>query len=260
MKRIYIPNKDILLEMQDREANVYKYMLTKTVESIMRCGVKYPDLGMFKFAGKNIREDLEIARAICTLYPREMKYSKVAREDLELCLRLIQNGFDSDNRLNYLGNFLASVQTNPIVVKKTILLLEEELKKNPRYRFEFNGYNFDYYVGDYSLLNDVFAGTVANERLEGIIGPDREEVVKALVNIEPAYAITLPINNFTSGQYNNDEDVRNEYLHTGIENYANRYGISPNVGIEYFGEDILRKPNDQVKKLMRCMEKERFRD
>ena len=110
MRKIYMPSNDVLIEMQDRGANVYKYILTKTIESIIRCGIIYPDAGKLKYAQKYLRENPEIARAICTLYPEDMRYSEVARNDFKLCLRLMRTTPNKESKLNNLAKFNPEVQ------------------------------------------------------------------------------------------------------------------------------------------------------
>lgn len=245
MKNIYMPSMDELYQMQDRGANVYKYILVKAIESIICYGIDRPAAGMLKSSYKYISEDLEIARAICTLYPNEIQFSDVAKEDIELCLRLIGTDPKVNNcNLDYLSRFGYTVQNNTLVLKQAILLLEKELKENPKYRFEYNGD---------SLLNDIFSATFSEDKLLGLFGSNRDDVVRALVNIEPVYAIKLPIEYFNNKMYNSNEYIRCEYLHSGIANYADRYGVTASVGSEYIGKDILTNPDQNVKRLIKCI-------
>ena len=84
-------------------------------------------------------------------------------------------------------------------------------------------------------------------------------IVNALVNIEPAYAISLPYNYFSETDSDKKETIRDYYLNQGIEAYAGRYGITPSVGTEYIGEDIIRKPNEDVKRLIKCIQDKKDR-
>lgn len=260
MRNIYMPSKDVLIEMQDRGANVYKYILTKTIESIIRCGIIYPDAGKLKYAKKYLRENPEIARAICTLYPEEMRYSEVARDDFKLCLRLMRSTPNKESKLNNLAKFNPEVQKDISVIVPVILQLETELKENPRTRFELREYDWYPYQQKYSLLDTILNGKLSDEELHKLKDAGvRDMTVNSLVNIEPAYAISLPYYYFAEKFQDYKEIIRDEYLHKGIDAYANRYGITPSVGTEYIGEDIIRKPNEDVKRLIKCIQDKKDR-
>jgi len=42
-------------------------------------------------------------------------------------------------------------------------------------------------------------------------------------------------------------------LRSGVNDYARRYGISNDVGYEYNKKDILTNPNEDVKRLVKCI-------
>lgn len=238
MKKIFIPSIDELYQMQEMGANVYKYILVKAIESLICHGVNYPKAEILKVAYKYLKDNIEISRAICTLYPEEMKYSKISKIDTELCLRLINSKtHDKNCGLDYLSKFDTDVLENSIVLTNVVQLLNKELIDNAKYRFDYNSNK---------LLDSIFNREIGENELMLIFGESKNKVTKALTNIEPTYALSLPDNCFT-------KETRREHLHTGIHNYANRYGITASVGIEYTGKDILTNKEQDVKRLLRCI-------
>ena len=93
MKQVYVPTMDELYLIQDEVTgyNLYKYLLVKAIESLIMEGINLPNKGILKNAYKYLRENPEIAYAVCRLYPEEIKYSEYARNDMDLCEELITN-------------------------------------------------------------------------------------------------------------------------------------------------------------------------
>jgi len=242
-----------LSKMQNIGANIYKYLLIKTIETLVVDGINYPNKGMLKNTYKYLREDLEIARAVCTMFPNEMVYSECARNDIQLALRLINKKKISKSGLDHLCKFDSSVLSNPLVLKDTVLLLEKELIENPMYRFEYVDFDIELLnKGVGRLLDYIFDRCVSDSDLMFMADSYKRDVVRSLINIEPAYAISLPIDCFKKypsvGPNNNDVAIE---LINGINNYADRYGISMDVGNEYYGKDILTNPDQNVKRLLK---------
>lgn len=254
MKKVFIPFMDGLYQMQDKGANVYKYLLVKAIESIICNGINYPSEGMLENIPKYLREDPEIARAVCSLYPDEMIYSEIARNDVDLAIRLMNYVRYKNNGLDYLCRFDDSVLSNSIALANTIIKLEDELTNNPSYRFEYAGSELIYSKkGAGRLLDKIFNCEIYSNYLSMILSSVKEEVIRALVNIEPFYTISLSDDYFSNAFYSRNEYIRREYLHSGIAKYAERYGISPTVGTEFFGKDILTNPDTNVKRLLKCI-------
>ena len=255
MKEVFMPSMDELYQMQDRGANVYKYILVKAIESIICSGLNYPSKGMLKNTQKYLRENPEIARAVCSIYPDEMIYSEIARSDIDLAVKLMDYKEYKENGLDYLCRFDSSVLTNTQVLTNAIIKLEKELSDNPIYRFEYVGSDFAYPNEKESrLLDKIFNGEMSSNDLMMVLHSVRGIVVKALINIEPAYAIRLSDDYFNNSLYSKNEHNRIQCLHSGIENYAKRYGISRSVGSEYYGKDILTNPDTNVKRLIKCID------
>ena len=253
MKKVFIPSMDELYEMQDMGADVYKYILVKAIESLICYGNNYPNAGILKSAYKYLCEDPEIAKAICVLYPDEMLYSKIARNDIDLCIKLMEYKESKVCGLDYLAKFDEGTLTNTMILTKAILLLEKELANNPRYRFEYVGSELPFLKrGAGRLLDNIFDRKIDNNDIELMHRNTKDNVIKALINIEPSYAISLSINNMEGNSLELERDKR-RCLQIGINNYANRYGIRQSVGIDYVGKDILTNPDQNVKRLIKTI-------
>jgi len=239
-KQVYIPDRNELYLMQDYGANVYKYLLIKAIETIIMEGTLYEKKGMLKNRYKYIQEDENIARGVCYLYPQEMIYSEIAKYDQDLCLALI-NKSNEKISLDDIGLFTPGILYSPYIIQNVTKKLEEGLAKNPQYRFE--------YIYPYSnkLLDDIFGCNMTKEKL---IFPLNEETIKSLCNIEPAYILkySKELSRILSLQKS-----LGDYLNETIEKYGKRYLIDPMVGTEYIGKDILTNPNQDVKRLVKCI-------
>ena len=87
-KKIYVPTEEELYTMQEMGANVYKYLMIKAVESIILDGKNYPSKGILKNAYQYVQEDPYLSYMISLMYPNEVQYSKRARNNKDLAIRL----------------------------------------------------------------------------------------------------------------------------------------------------------------------------
>ena len=235
MKKIFIPSMDELYQMQDMGANIYKYMLVKVIEKLVIDGINFPNKGILKSTYKYLKEDPYIASSICLMYPEEIKYSQIASMDINLCLNILKQ--ERNNKkcmLDYLCNFDTSVFSNPHILGSTIVKLEEELTNNPKYRFEYQ---------ENELVKRIINREITDNELMLL-----RDYINELINIEPAYALTLG-----SSFFRNDQFDRASQVCTAINNYANNYGIPSYVGTEYLNQDILTNQSTEVKRLIRCI-------
>lgn len=255
MKKIFMPSMDELYKMQELRVNIYKYIFVKAVETLICNGLNYPRTGILENAPKYLRENPDMARAVCTLYPDEMLFSDCARNDVELAVRLMSSSENNKSGLDHLYRFDANILKNPVVLREAILLLEKELIKNPKYIFEYVSTDFTYWVkGTGTLLDDIFGRKISEQELMFVMGEDRKDVVRSLINIEPAYAICLPIEYFKKYPWHTPDDSDLSIaIGYGINNYANRYGVSMDIGSGYYGKDILTNPDQNVKRLLKCI-------
>lgn len=234
MKEMYVPTMDELYLMQDMESNIYRYLVAKVVERLILEGINTPAKGMLKSAYKYLRENYDVASAVCTLYPEEMQYSEILKYDSSFCLKLIEEPKQLDNSLDNLSYFDNSALSNIPVISKTITRLNKVLKNNPKYRFTYK---------QSKLLDDIFLGRVNLDT----IGYD-EKIL--LASIEPAYLVKYfeYYSSLLEGTKTPDE-----VLKTSIFDYCNRYNVSNCLGSEYKGKDILTNQPTEVKRLIKCI-------
>jgi len=231
--------------MQYMGANVYNYLLVKVIELLTLEGVKYPNKGILKSAYKYIRENPEFAYPICRMYPEEIRYSSIAKNETTLCMDLLKKSNNTSIRnLDNLVYFTEGVMTNARVAREVISILAEELPLMPQYRFEYkdSAYLGDGSVNHNKLLDTIFAAQYpVNERYE-------PKLYKNLMNIEPVYALKIK-----DMYFDITSTTREEALRRSVGAYAMRYGIRPDENTEYVGKDILTNPNESTKRLIRCI-------
>lgn len=234
MKEMYVPTMDELYLMQDMGSNIYRYLVAKVVERLILEGVNTPAKGMLKSAYKYLKEDYDVASAVCTLYPEEMKYSEILRYDSSFCLKLIEEPKPLDRSLDNLSYFDTSAFNNIPVMNKTITRLNKVLLDNPKYRFTYK---------QSKLLDDIFLGRVNLDT----IGYD-EKIL--LASIEPAYLVKYfeYYSSLLKGTKTPDE-----VLKTSIFDYCHRYDIANWLGQKYRNKDILTNQPTEVKRLIKCI-------
>ena len=237
MKKIYMPSDDILLKMQELGGNINAYLLIKAAESLIVDGINYPNKGMLKSAYKYLRENPDIAHAVCLLYPKEIKYSEVAKYDVSLTSQLISKSTSKDiYTLDNLSYFGESIRDNNPIILNTIGQLDEYLPTNPEYRFEYK---------DNVILEDIFSTRIL----------DRTKfynniIMEKLSNIEPAYAVLFPQVTEYENKYL-EETYRKMLLTKGMRTYAIRYCLDGT--LRYNKEIDLNNQDEETKRLIRCI-------
>ena len=130
MKKIFVPSMEDLEKMRYLGANVYKYLLVKAIESTVAYGLENPKNGsILESVYKDMRSNFYIEEAVCHLYPEEVLHSKVVGDSVFLCLDMIEEEKKNTSSLDRLSYFTDNVLGNGLVMQKTIMLLDEELKK-----------------------------------------------------------------------------------------------------------------------------------
>lgn len=234
MKEMYVPTMDELYLMQDIGSNIYRYLVAKVVERLILEGVNTPAKGMLKSAYKYLRENYDVASAVCTLYPEEMQYSEILKYDPSFCLKLIGEPKPLDTSLDNLSYFDEGTLSNVSVMNKTITRLNKVLIDNPKYRFTYK---------QSKLLDDIFLGRVNLDN----IGYDEKML---LLSIEPAYLVKYYQNYLKS--FEGTKDLK-QVLEYGIFDFCYRYNVSNWLGSEYKGKDILTNQPTEVKRLIKCI-------
>ena len=234
MKEMYVPTMDELYLMQDMGSNIYRYLVAKVIERLILEGVNTPAKGMLKSAYKYLRENYDVASAVCTLYPEEMQYSEILKYDSSFCLKLIEEPKPLDTSLDNLSYFDEGTLSNVSVMNKTITRLNKVLIDNPKYRFTYK---------QSKLLDDIFLGRVNLDN----IGYDEKML---LTSIEPAYLVKYYQNYLKS--FEGTKDLK-QVLEYGIFDFCYRYNVSNWLGSEYKGKDILTNQSTEVKRLIKCI-------
>lgn len=234
MKEMYVPTMDELYLMQDMGSNIYRYLVAKVVERLILEGVNTPAKGMLKSAYKYLRENYDVASAVCSLYPEEMQYSEILKYDPSFCLKLIGEPKPLDTSLDNLSYFDEGTLSNVSVMNKTITRLNKVLIDNPKYRFTYK---------QSKLLDDIFLGRVNLDN----IGYDEKML---LLSIEPAYLVKYYQNYLKS--FEGTKDLK-QVLEYGIFDFCYRYNVSNWLGSEYKGKDILTNQPTEVKRLIKCI-------
>ena len=234
MKKIYMPNEEQLREMQDLGANVHKYITAKVIEAlVVRAKNKpYVDVNAMEhelaFSDADIRENYDIVHGYCLLYPVAIGSVEYAQYDLRLCQKLLDKSSDkSIYNLDVLNQFASSIQFNIYTIKETLAMLKKGLLLHPEYRFEYN---------EGALLNSIFS-------CQGLpfFANLSENDIRALIAIEPAYAIML------EDHVLGDNTAKNMLIE-GISEYGERYDIELSNTILPADGDMLSRP--KVKRLI----------
>ena len=227
MKKVYIPKVEELITIESyKNANVYKYLLAKVVESLLSNNIYLSSLNA------SLKDIKELTDSICYIFPQEISFNKVNSSDIALCSRII-NKHPSDEiyNLDNLARFDNNVLNDFGIIVKVIELLHQKLPYNPEYRFTYK---------ENQLLNDIF--NVNYEKFNKC----SELTKKELIEIEPIYTLRFPNNSRV------DDNIR---VATAIDEYTYKYGIPYTVGREYLNKDIINNPDEKVKKLIKYLYK-----
>lgn len=254
MKNIFMPPKEGLKKMQELGADVYSYILIKTIETLIADGINLSAKGILNpnTTYKYILEDPEIVLPICKLYPELINMFDYAKNDSELCIELLDKD-TSDSKCNldkmiyFDENLLCS---NRLIIEKVVKLLALELTKNPKYRFTYQSSTNN---GKNILLDKILSTTLISDESSSSLASSihNSELIRNLSLIEPYYAIKLD-DSFYSSIVLKDSEIplaRQQLLINSVESYKKRYGI--NNSNPYSKEDIISKPNEKVKRLLR---------
>lgn len=235
LKNIYMPSIEDLYKMQDMGVNMYNYLLIKAGEALIIDGINHPHKGILKNAYRYLRENPDLTTMICSMYPVETVYSEIARYDTYLCDKLIEK--PEDKSIYRLDN-IAFFDTSPISFQKKVIdILVNELKNNPKYRFE--------YIPS-KLLDDIFSCKFDYEML---YCTDMQLAWEKLTMLEPAYVLTS--NKYLLEETN--DIYRKNLLKSAMTSYLSRYNLSQFTGYNYEDKDVLTNPDTEVKRLIKCI-------
>lgn len=240
MKKVYIPAKKELLELQSIGVNVYRYLLSKVIETLIMEDVIYEDENMFDYIYNYLPEFREILVSVARMYPERIKDSDRASNDIVLCQSLLKPLSRYNNNAIYqLDNLTYFNQESQILYDRDIIrtvseVLEEELPTNPRYRFDYKEPN--------TLLDDIFDCSIP-------LVASEVKTNQSLIDIDPIYFVKyLDIFNKKHQYATNLSSI----ITKSTLRYAGRYGLENNA--QYRGQDIINNPDEKVKKLLKKLE------
>lgn len=242
MKKVYIPTKEELYKLQSIGANIYKYMLIRTMEAIIIEDIVCDEHDMLEFTYDHLSEFPEIIQAIGRLYPERIQNCERAIKDVQLCRSIVEILPERNRTIYGLDNLVYFSENSNILFDKEVVLntareLSDKLPYSPKYRFDYKEPNI--------LLDDIFACELSNLYIS-------KTSINDFSTIDPIYTIKLT----------NSEDIKNTKIRESMVfnakrnmiKYVNRYGIQHSIGSEYEGKDILSNPDERVKKLIRTLE------
>lgn len=241
MKKVYIPTKQELFELQNLGVNVYRYLLAKVTETLIMEDVIYEDDNMFDYIYNNLPEFREILVSVARIYPERIKDSDRASNDIELCQSILKplSRYNSDNNIYQLDNMTYFNQESCIsydreIIKIVSSILEEKLPTNPRYRFDYKEPNI--------LLDNIFDCSIPLVNSETTTN-------NSLILIDPIYLIKYLELFKKRNRY--DTNLSSIITQSTLR-YAGRYSFENN--IQYRGQDIVTNPDEKVKKLLKKLE------
>ena len=183
MKKVYIPNEEELQKLNYLGIDTYKYLLSKTAETLIIEDIIYEEIDMLDTAYEQLEEFPEIKYSIARMYPEKITLSEYAKKDIELARLLTKKLSRKDNtiyQLDALSYFdgESPVVTDSIVIENTIKSLIENLSCSPRYRFDYKEPNI--------LLDNIFTCEILTEELS-------KDSQNNLISIDPIYITKLDI-------------------------------------------------------------------
>ena len=233
MKKVYIPTEEELQKLNYLGIDTYKYLLSKTAETLIIEDIIYEEIDMLDTAYEQLSEFPEIIYSLARMYPEKIALSEYASKDIDLCRLLTQKISRIDNsiyQLDALSYFDqdSSVVTDNIVIQNIVMKLSENLTVTPRYRFDYKEPNI--------LLDNIFACEIITEELS-------KDSQNNLISIDPIYITKLDID--LEKEKRNFYQNNSFYLSRGLARYLIRYPL----------EEIDRNnQQEKTKKLVRYLD------
>ena len=235
--KVYIPTMEELIELQKLGIDVYSYLVTKVTETIIMEDKVYDEGDMFEILDY-LGPHPEIVYAICKLYPQKIGESIITSKDPNLCNKLISTIKKEDKTIYGLDDILMkfdeSILFDKEIIKNVVNFLSYHLSQCPKYRFDYMGPNI--------LLDSIFSCELPKEKITS-------DSYVGLTTIDPIYCIKLGLT------FNKRKNENLNYLiQRGMLIYLNRYGLDQYNLPNYNQLDIINKPDDNIKRLIKCLE------
>lgn len=233
--KVYIPTMEELIELQKLGIDVYSYLITKVTETIIMEDKVYDEGDIFEILDY-LGPHPEIVYSICRLYPDKISESIITSKDIDLCRKLIKS-IKREDRIIYklddiLMNFDKDILFDTGVIKNTISFISAHISSCPKYRFD--------YMGPNDLLDSIFSCELPIEKIPA-------DSFINLIDIDPIYSVKLGINH----KANKDKII---LYKRAAAMYTGRYGYEEIINKDYQNKDIINKPDDNVKRLIKCLE------
>lgn len=255
MKHVFMPDIASLKKMQETGADIYSYILIKTIETLIVGGVNYSHKEILNpdHTYQYLLQDPDIVIPICRLYPELIVEFSYAQNDPGLCLDILTKDVNSNScQLDNLTYFTKETTCeNAQIVKFVVNALMEELIKNPKYRFTYH----DPYRISGSIFDDIFSTEILNSNVYRFIfnSTEKENILHKLAMIDPFYAIMLndEILNANKTYYSTLALTQHSLLQESMKVYKERYGIKSE------GEQVdLDSPSLKVKRYLKTINKD----
>lgn len=227
MKKVYIPTEEELHNLEKLGVNLYYYLVTKTIESMVMADVIYEEEDMFELAYDEFLDIPQIIYSIAKMYPERIIDSTKASNDIELCKKIIPTLVQNNTSvygLDKIQNFNSIILENPEVMSSIIHTLVEQLSTSPKYRFEYNEPN--------NTLDKIFNGELNVQNMNFT-------TLKKLATIEPSYLTKVK-----------NTIILPEVVESAIKQYAKTYGIDA-FGIRTSPLTSMVNNDDKIKRLTR---------
>jgi len=232
MKKVYIPTEEDLQKLNYLGVDTYKYLLSKTTETLIMEDVIYEEIDMLDVVYEKLEEFPEIIYALARMYPEKIALSKYAAKDINLARLLTKKLSRKDNSIYQLDTLSyfdqeSDVMSDIIVTQNIIKSLSEHLTSTPRYRFDYKEPNI--------LLDNIFSCEIQTKKLS-------TDSQYELLSIDPIYITKLGID--LDKEKRNYSQNKSFYLLRGLTKYTNRYHL----------ENINRTNQEKTKKLVRYLD------
>jgi len=235
--KVYIPTMEELIELQKLGIDVYSYLVAKVTETIIMETRIYDEGDMFEILNY-LGDHPEITYAICRIYPDMIKESIITSKDPKLCKQLIERISKEDKTIykldDILMNFDESILFDEGIIKSTINFLSSHLSYCPKYRFDYQGPN--------ELLDNIFSCELPVSKIS-------HDSYDNIMIIDPIYSVKLGI----KPKSKKDEE-KYFAIKRAMAIYTGRYGISNLLDERYQNKDIINKPDEKVKRLIKTLE------
>ncbi len=241
---IYIPTEEDIYRLQQiknsndiNKVDIYGYLVAKAVEKLII------DFNFLRYKDIPVVDIPEIIHGVCSIYPKEVYNSEIAKYDADLCHKILSRKIDPEvTKLDNLSMFAPSVQFNRTTISIVLDILDDKLKENPKYRFIYD----------------------SNGLLDAIFGVDYQEFLsqpyynkEKLIHLDPIYAIKFDSRGLMPEIISSDERLINYrlgcLLNEGIRKYKERYDLGEYIGYDYEEEDMTNPKSNQVKKLIKYL-------